>query len=182
MRHQQQLTCYPRRTVGDGGWRFRGAPCRDVLVIVRAALPDWESRELLAAELVAHSHDRFAGWGEVVMFAAATAARIGEVSGVRVRDIDTRTRSAHRSTRGTSTARFEGYRSVPMSGCWSAWTRPNARHTGRRFAAPRYRVRSLWRPSTHRSDHGDWAVSCANAVRVLPHWSTQPTCGNAANA
>ncbi|MGV9675459.1 hypothetical protein ACWDSJ_09295 [Nocardia sp. NPDC003482] len=34
------------------------------------------------------SADRYQGWGDVVIFAACTAARIGEVSGCRVRDID----------------------------------------------------------------------------------------------
>ncbi|HUY45700.1 MAG TPA: site-specific integrase [Streptosporangiaceae bacterium] len=38
--------------------------------------------------MVERSSDGFAGWGEVVIFAACTAARIGEVSGVRVGDID----------------------------------------------------------------------------------------------
>jgi integrase len=42
----------------------------------------------LATALVARSADRFAGWGNVVIFAACTAARIGEVSGVRAGDID----------------------------------------------------------------------------------------------
>ena len=34
------------------------------------------------------SADNYAGWGEAVIFAACTAARIGEVSGVRKADID----------------------------------------------------------------------------------------------
>jgi integrase len=38
---------------------------------------------------VAASHDQYRGWGDVVVFAARTAARIGEVSGCRVQDIDT---------------------------------------------------------------------------------------------
>ena len=42
----------------------------------------------LAAALVERSADNYAGWGEVVIFAACTAARIGEVSGVRKADID----------------------------------------------------------------------------------------------
>ena len=41
-----------------------------------------------AAALVERSADNYAGWGEVVIFAACTAARIGEVSGVRKGDID----------------------------------------------------------------------------------------------
>ncbi len=38
--------------------------------------------------LVARSSGNFAGWGEIVTFAAVTAARIGGVSGVRVGDLD----------------------------------------------------------------------------------------------
>jgi integrase len=51
-------------------------------------LPDWESLQRLAAVLVEGSADKFTGWGEAVIFAACTAARIGEVSGVRCADID----------------------------------------------------------------------------------------------
>ena len=40
--------------------------------------------------LVARSPTSYTGWGDVVIFAACTAARIGEVSGVRVKDIDTK--------------------------------------------------------------------------------------------
>ncbi len=43
----------------------------------------------LAAALVARLADHFERWGEVVIFSACTAARIGEVSGVRCTDIDT---------------------------------------------------------------------------------------------
>jgi integrase len=43
----------------------------------------------LADALVARSADQFQGWGDVVIFAACTAARIGEVAGVRIGDIDT---------------------------------------------------------------------------------------------
>jgi integrase len=53
------------------------------------ALPHWDALQELATALVARSHDHYAGWGEVVIFAACTAARIGEVSGARVKDIDT---------------------------------------------------------------------------------------------
>jgi integrase len=52
------------------------------------AIADWASVEKLADALVERSHDTFAGWGDVVRFAACTAARIGEVSGVRVKDIN----------------------------------------------------------------------------------------------
>ena len=51
-------------------------------------LPDWDTLCRLAAALVERSADNYAGWGEVVTFAACTAARIGEVSGVRKADID----------------------------------------------------------------------------------------------
>ena len=60
------------------------------------ALPDFATLQQLADALVAASADgrtkdlvTYRGWGEVVIFAACTAARIGEVSGVRVKDIDT---------------------------------------------------------------------------------------------
>ena len=52
------------------------------------ALPDWQALCDLAAALVARSADHFEGWGDVVIFAACTAARIGEVSGARCADID----------------------------------------------------------------------------------------------
>ena len=52
------------------------------------ALPDWDSLTTLAAALVERSSGKFQGWGDVVIFAACTAGRIGEVSGVRVGDID----------------------------------------------------------------------------------------------
>ncbi|MFH8360808.1 hypothetical protein ACH4FV_14635 [Streptomyces anulatus] len=84
------------------GWRMRVAPARvtgwqklykqaeDELLDPRAlALPDWETLVALADALVAASHDEYRGWGEVVIFAACTAARIGESSGCRVGDIDT---------------------------------------------------------------------------------------------
>jgi integrase len=41
--------------------------------------------------VVARSSGTFRGWGEIVIFCAVTAARIGEVSGCRVGDIDTST-------------------------------------------------------------------------------------------
>ncbi|MEV6246722.1 site-specific integrase [Streptomyces sp. NPDC051742] len=62
----------------------------DELLDPRAlALPGWEALVELAEALVAASHDEYRGWGDVVLFAACTAARIGEVSGCRVGDIDT---------------------------------------------------------------------------------------------
>jgi len=52
------------------------------------ALPDWSALTTLADAAVARSDGQYDGWGEVIIFAACTAARIGEVSGVRVTDID----------------------------------------------------------------------------------------------
>lgn len=71
------------------GWQGEYARAEDELDDPRSlALPSWEDLVQLADALVARSHGRYAGWGEVVIFAAATAARIGEVSGVRAGDID----------------------------------------------------------------------------------------------
>ena len=60
------------------------------------ALADFAALQKLADALVAASVDErtkakvtFPGWGEIVIFAACTATRIGEVSGVRIKDIDT---------------------------------------------------------------------------------------------
>jgi integrase len=53
------------------------------------ALPDWAALTTLADALVARSADNYQGWGDAVVFEACTAARIGEVSGCLVRDIDT---------------------------------------------------------------------------------------------
>jgi len=55
------------------------------------ALPDRPTLTTLADALVAPSADGFRGRGEVVIFAACTTARIGEVSGCRVGDINTDT-------------------------------------------------------------------------------------------
>ncbi len=72
------------------GWQREYQLAADELDDPRSlALPDWSALVGLADTLVARSTDRFAGWGNVVIFAACTAARIGEVAGVRVRDIDT---------------------------------------------------------------------------------------------
>lgn len=54
------------------------------------ALPDWDILQRLADGLIARSAGRYPGWGDIVVFAAVTAARIGEVSGRRAADIDTR--------------------------------------------------------------------------------------------
>ncbi|MBV9023111.1 MAG: site-specific integrase [Streptomycetaceae bacterium] len=71
------------------GWQAEFKKAEDELDDPRAlALRDWDALTTLANALVARSYDHYTGWGEVVTYAACTAARIGEVSGVRVRDID----------------------------------------------------------------------------------------------
>ncbi|MDX3249208.1 site-specific integrase [Streptomyces sp. ME18-1-4] len=72
------------------GWQKLYKQAEDELLDPRGlALPDWETLLALADALVAASHDQYRGWGDLVVFAACTAARIGEVSGCRVGDIDT---------------------------------------------------------------------------------------------
>ncbi|GAA3877181.1 site-specific integrase [Saccharothrix violaceirubra] len=72
------------------GWQREYARAEDELDDPRSlALPDWETLVRLSDALVARSHGEFRGWGNVVLFAACTAARIGEVSGCRVGDLDT---------------------------------------------------------------------------------------------
>ncbi|MFB7423656.1 tyrosine-type recombinase/integrase [Streptomyces hydrogenans] len=72
------------------GWQKLYKQAEDELLDPRAlALPDWEALVELADTLVAASYGGYQGWGDVVLFAACTAARIGEVSGCRVGDIDT---------------------------------------------------------------------------------------------
>ena len=76
----------PARVVG---WQRDYRQAEDELDDPRSlALPDWQALCELAAALVSRSADHFDGWGEVVIFAACTAARIGEVSGIRCADID----------------------------------------------------------------------------------------------
>jgi hypothetical protein len=71
------------------GWQREYQRAEDELDDPRSlALPDWDTLTRLAAALVERSADNYAGWGEVITFAACTAARIGEVSGVRKADID----------------------------------------------------------------------------------------------
>jgi integrase len=71
------------------GWRQEYKRAEDELDDPRSlALKDRAALDGLADALVARSADNFAGWGNVVRFTACTAARIGEVSGVRARDID----------------------------------------------------------------------------------------------
>ncbi|WP_329138235.1 tyrosine-type recombinase/integrase [Streptomyces sp. NBC_01476] len=82
------ITVNPARVKG---WQRQYQLAEDELDNPRAlALRDWNALEQLAAALVARSHEQYTGWGDVVTFAACTAARIGEVSGARVRDIDRR--------------------------------------------------------------------------------------------
>lgn len=72
------------------GWQRQYERIQDELDDPRSlALPDWASLVRLADELIARSAGSYPGWGDVVIFAACTAARIGEVSGCRVADIDT---------------------------------------------------------------------------------------------
>ncbi|MGW4441904.1 tyrosine-type recombinase/integrase [Streptomyces sp. NPDC004682] len=72
------------------GWQKLYKQAEDELRDPRAlALPDWNTLVHLADALVAASYNQYRGWGDVVLFAASTAARIGEVSGCRVGDIDT---------------------------------------------------------------------------------------------
>jgi integrase len=72
------------------GWQQEYKRAEDELDDPRSlALPDWHTLTRLADALVDRSHGQFRGWGDVVLFAACTAARIGEVSGCRVKDINT---------------------------------------------------------------------------------------------
>lgn len=72
------------------GWQRDFARAEDELDDPRSlALPDWRTLRRLADALVANSATEYEGWGDLVVFAACTAARIGEVSGCRVKDINT---------------------------------------------------------------------------------------------
>jgi integrase len=74
------------------GWQREYQRAEDELDNPRSlALPDWATLTRLSDALVARSHGEYQGWGRVVLFAACTAARIGEVSGCRVGDINTDT-------------------------------------------------------------------------------------------
>lgn len=74
------------------GWQRAYQLAEDELDDPRSlALPDWETLCALADARVNRSHGRFTGWGDVVKFAAGTATRIGEVSGVRAGDVDPNT-------------------------------------------------------------------------------------------
>lgn len=79
-----------RNRVDVTGWQRQCERYEDELDNPRAlALPDWQTLSEIADALVAASSDEYQGWGDVVIFAACTATRIGEVSGCRVGDIDT---------------------------------------------------------------------------------------------
>ncbi|WP_405589981.1 tyrosine recombinase XerC [Streptomyces sp. NBC_01190] len=80
------ITTNPARI---SGWQKQYKLAEDELDDPRSlALRDWAALQDLSAALVARSHGHYPGWGEAVTFAACTAARIGEVSGVRVKDLD----------------------------------------------------------------------------------------------
>jgi integrase len=71
------------------GWQQEYKRAEDELDDPRSlALRDWDALDRLAVALVARSAGGFEGWGDVVRFEACTATRIGEVSGVRVKDIN----------------------------------------------------------------------------------------------
>ncbi|GGN04181.1 integrase [Lentzea pudingi] len=71
------------------GWQKQYARVEDELDDPRSlALPDWPTLLRLADALAARSAGEYDGWRDVVLFAACTAARIGEVSGCRARDIN----------------------------------------------------------------------------------------------
>lgn len=79
-----------RNRVDVNSWQHQFTRYEDELDNPRTlALPDWATLEELALALVAASTDHYQGWGDVVVFAACTATRIGEVSGCRIGDIDT---------------------------------------------------------------------------------------------
>lgn len=72
------------------GWQRQYKLAEDELDDPRAlALPNWTALTTLADALVARSAGRYRGWGDAVIFEACTAARIGEVAGCLVRDINT---------------------------------------------------------------------------------------------
>ncbi|GAA4890909.1 site-specific integrase [Saccharopolyspora cebuensis] len=72
------------------GWQYAFRQAEDELDDPRSlALPDLRTLTRLTDALVARSASEYEGWGDVVKFAACTAARIGEVSGCRVKDINT---------------------------------------------------------------------------------------------
>ncbi|WP_246460373.1 tyrosine-type recombinase/integrase [Streptomyces himalayensis] len=71
------------------GWQRLYLDTEDALTEPRGlALPDFTALHQLANALTAAAHHHYPGWGQAVIFAACTGARIGEMSGVLVRDID----------------------------------------------------------------------------------------------
>jgi integrase len=73
------------------GWQQEYKRAEDEMDDPRSlALSDWRTLTRLADALVDASAGSHRGWGDVVLFAACTAARIDEVSGCRVKDIDTK--------------------------------------------------------------------------------------------
>lgn len=79
----------PARVVG---WQQECERAEDELDDPRSlALPGWAALDEVANALVARSSGEYEGWGDVVRYAACTATRIGEVSGVRAADIDRET-------------------------------------------------------------------------------------------
>lgn len=73
------------------GWQRQYELLEDEVDNPRAlALADFHALQTLSAALVAKSNPSYQGWGDAVIFAACTAARIGEVSGCLVRDINTK--------------------------------------------------------------------------------------------
>ncbi|CAN1494661.1 XerC Integrase [Mycobacteriaceae bacterium] len=73
------------------GWQRQYELVEDEVDDPRAlALADFHALQTLSAALVAKSNPPYQGWGDAVIFAACTAARIGEVSGCLVRDINTK--------------------------------------------------------------------------------------------
>jgi len=72
------------------GWQREYLRAEDELDDPRSlALPNWSALTGLAEALVANAVGHHPVWGDVVIFSACTAARIGEVSGCRVKDINT---------------------------------------------------------------------------------------------
>lgn len=73
------------------GWQKEYQQAEDELDNPRAlALPNWAALVKLADALVSNAHGNPRVWGDVVLFAGCTGARIGEISGCRVGDIDTK--------------------------------------------------------------------------------------------
>ncbi|MEU6845485.1 site-specific integrase [Streptomyces sp. NPDC046716] len=73
------------------GWQRLYLNDRDTETEPRGlALPNFTTLLELAEALTKAAHQHYPGWGHAVIFAACTGARIGEISGVRVRDINTR--------------------------------------------------------------------------------------------